>query len=235
MSKNRKLDSVEITATIEQLKNRIGDRFPSSSLKVVTNDLISISEQTFKNIEYLKKPNLKIRLFSSLIIFLGSMCILYPLTHLNIKMIPKDSIDFVSISNAAFQFFVFLFAGFIYVTSIESKRKRKKALKLLNELRTILHVIDMHQLTKDPYLISKNKNTVNSPNREYDKFELERYLNYCSEISSLTSKIAALYAQNIQDEIIIDAVNDIEMLASSHSRKIWQKIYIITSSEECNQ
>ena len=235
MSKNRQLDSVEITATIEKLKNRIGDRFPSSSLKVVTNDLISISEQTHKNIQYLKKPNLKIRLFSSFIILLGLFCILYPLTHLTVNITPKDTIDFVSISHSAFELFIFLFAGLIYVTSIESKRKRKKALKFINELRTILHVIDMHQLTKDPYLISKNKNTVNSPHREYNKFELERYLNYCSEIASLTSKIAALYAQNIQDEIIIDAVNDIEMLASSHSRKIWQKIYIITSSEECNQ
>ena len=48
---------------------------------------------------------------------------------------------------------------------------------------------------------------------------------------TLTSKLAALYAQNLPDPIIIDAVNDIENLTASFSRKIWQKITILDSYE----
>jgi hypothetical protein len=44
---------------------------------------------------------------------------------------------------------------------------------------------------------------------------------------SLTSKLAALYAQVLPDTVVIDAVNEIENLTANFSRKIWQKISII--------
>jgi hypothetical protein len=59
------------------------------------------------------------------------------------------------------------------------------------------------------------------------EFELARYLDYCSEMLSLTGKLAALYMQNMRDPVIIDSVNEIEDLTTSLSRKIWQKIMIL--------
>ncbi|MET0336210.1 MAG: hypothetical protein ABW063_00460, partial [Caulobacter sp.] len=56
---------------------------------------------------------------------------------------------------------------------------------------------------------------------------LMRYLDYCSEMLSLTGKLAALYMQNMRDPVIIEAVNEIEDLTTSLSRKIWQKIMIL--------
>jgi hypothetical protein len=61
-------------------------------------------------------------------------------------------------------------------------------------------------------------------------FELTRYLDYCSEMLSLTSKLAALYAQNLPDPVVIDAVNEIESLTTNLSQKIWQKITILDAS-----
>ncbi|RVD39812.1 hypothetical protein EN746_32970, partial [Mesorhizobium sp. M8A.F.Ca.ET.023.02.2.1] len=57
--------------------------------------------------------------------------------------------------------------------------------------------------------------------------DLARYLDYCSEMLSITGKIAALFAQSVNDAVVIDGVNDIENLASNLSRKIWQKITLI--------
>ena len=59
------------------------------------------------------------------------------------------------------------------------------------------------------------------------EFELIRYLDYCSEMLSLTGKLAALYMQDMRDPVIIEAVNEIEDLTTSLSRKIWQKIMIL--------
>ena len=59
------------------------------------------------------------------------------------------------------------------------------------------------------------------------RFELTRYLDYCSEMLSLTNKLAALYAQHLPDPVIIYAVNDIEQLTTNLSSKIWQKITIL--------
>ena len=88
-------------------------------------------------------------------------------------------------------------------------------------------MIDMHQLNKDPYIFLNEQKTTHSPKRNYTKFELQRYLDYCSETSSLVAKVAALYAQSIQDEIVISSVNEIEVLTTGLNREVWQKIIVL--------
>jgi hypothetical protein len=58
-------------------------------------------------------------------------------------------------------------------------------------------------------------------------FELSRYLDYCSEMLSLTGKVGALYVQNLHDPVALASVNEIETLTTGLSRKIWQKLMII--------
>ena len=41
---------------------------------------------------------------------------------------------------------------------------------------------------------------------------------------SLTSKVAAIYGFNNRDEMVLNTINNIEMLSSSLSSKMWQKI-----------
>ena len=97
----------------------------------------------------------------------------------------------------------------------------------LHKLRSIVHVVDMHQLTKDPSaVVSGGPPTAHSPKRELSGFELIRYLDYCSELLSLTGKVAALYAQVSRDAVVVSAVQELEQLATSLSQKIWQKILI---------
>ena len=57
--------------------------------------------------------------------------------------------------------------------------------------------------------------------------QLGRYLDYCSELLSVTSKLAALLVQHSADEVILGAVNEIETLTTGLSGKIWQKIRLI--------
>ena len=57
--------------------------------------------------------------------------------------------------------------------------------------------------------------------------ELGRYLDYCSELLSVTSKLAALLVQYFNDEVVLGAVNEIETLTTGLSGKIWQKIRLL--------
>ena len=59
------------------------------------------------------------------------------------------------------------------------------------------------------------------------RYELVRYLSYCSEMLSLASKAAAVYADNVHDATVVDAVGDIERLTANLSQKIWQKITLV--------
>ncbi|HUE38002.1 MAG TPA: hypothetical protein VMR29_00760, partial [Candidatus Binatia bacterium] len=54
-----------------------------------------------------------------------------------------------------------------------------------------------------------------------------RYLDYCSEMLSIVSKIAALYVQDLRDTLTLSAVDEVESLTAGLSRKVWQKIAII--------
>ena len=86
----------------------------------------------------------------------------------------------------------------------------------------------MHQLTKDPeQLLSAEPNTPSSPERMMSPPELGRYLDYCSELLSVTSKLAALLVQYFNDEVLLGAVNEIETLTTGLSGKIWQKIRLL--------
>ena len=54
-----------------------------------------------------------------------------------------------------------------------------------------------------------------------------RYLDYCSEMLSLTGKVAVLYVQDFGDPIVTASANEVEQLCTGLSRKIWQKLMIL--------
>ena len=54
--------------------------------------------------------------------------------------------------------------------------------------------------------------------------QVERYLDYCSEMLSLVGKTAALCAEESRDSVILETVSTVENLTVGLSRKIWQKI-----------
>ena len=122
---------------------------------------------------------------------------------------------------------VMIGAAFYFIGKFENSLKQKKILYALQELRTIIHVIDLHQLTKDPAPILQN-NSEHSPERALSKSELNSYLDYCSEMLSLTSKVAATYGFNCNDQIVLETIHNIEVLSGTLSNKIWQKITINT-------
>jgi hypothetical protein len=134
----------------------------------------------------------------------------------------------LQVAESAAQDLIFLGVAIYFLFTLEARLHRRVSLQALHRLRTIVHIVDMHQLTKDPeHLLSPGMETASSPERRMTRFELSRYLDYCSELLSLSSKLAALHAQYLNDPVVLDAVNDIEVLASNLSSKIWQKIVIL--------
>jgi hypothetical protein len=90
----------------------------------------------------------------------------------------------------------------------------------------------MHQLTKDPESTHQQRPTASSPKRTLTTFELSRYLDYCSEILSLTSKIGAIYVQEFPDPVAQEAADQLATLTNDLSRTIWQKMMILDRAVE---
>jgi hypothetical protein len=140
-----------------------------------------------------------------------------------------DGVDeWLQIVESGAQSLVFFGLGVLFLLSLEQRHRRRLALAAIHELRSLCHVIDMHQLTKDPdSLAHPDGRTAHSPDRHLTKYESARYLDYCSEMLSLTAKVGASYAQTANDPVILAAVREIQELASDLSSELWQKIVIL--------
>jgi hypothetical protein len=227
----RSLDSEKIVHTIEILCRRIDERFPESGLSNVCRELLTIAGESQQRSAWIAKPQRAIRIFTWVLLVLLAGGLIVVLTH---AAWPRDGFELVGLVQgleAGLNITILLGAAALFLATVEVRIKRKRALKAIHELRALAHVIDMHQLTKDPSLVlGQERDTAASPKRVMTTFELGRYLDYCSEMLSLTGKVAALYAQDLDDPVVVEAVNDIEMLATNLSRKVWQKIAILQAA-----
>jgi hypothetical protein len=224
----RKLDEEKTIKTIGVLNSRIEERFPNSGLSRVCKELIDIAKESEEKAAWFSKPNYGVRFFVGLIVVSSIAILIYSSNYIKITAEVFTWGEFIQIMEAGINNLILIGAALLFLVSFEIRLKRKRALEALYELRAIAHVIDMHQLTKDPSKIFiKQVLTPSSPNLSLSPFELTRYLDYSSEMLSLVGKIAAIYGENMKDQIVLSAVNEIESLTTGLSRKIWQKIIIL--------
>ncbi|MEZ5959862.1 MAG: hypothetical protein R3C30_05475 [Hyphomonadaceae bacterium] len=219
-------------ATLDKLQDRINERFPQAGLARVCNDVIQAARFSARDAASLARPHLFWRLGALALILAGLAAQVAAFRFLNIRAETLTAPELVQGLEAAVNLLI-LFGGAIwFIMSLEERRKRQRALDALHRLRQLAHVIDMHQLTKDPTVVLDQHKTAASPERTMTQFELTRYLDYCAEMLSLIGKLAALYADRVRDSVVIAAVNDVEDLTAGLGRKIWQKITIIGALEE---
>lgn len=210
------------------METRVTERFPNASLVGVAAELKAIAIDAKLRAEKLSEPIQWLRVATFASVFLGIMVFFFIGTFLNFDRIATGAFDFVQGIEATINAVVLAGLGFITIAKSEERIKRRKVLDGLHGLRSVIHIIDMHQLTKDPVSLRTGfKPTPSSPERKLTPNELVRYLDYCSEMLSLTGKISALYAQAVPDMEVVNAVNDVEALGGNLSRKIWQKIMLI--------
>lgn len=220
------LDPEKIIGTLETLVRRIGERFPRSGLESVGRQLTEIARLTSARADALARPNYMMRMIVGLVLASGLSLIAWLGWFAHGLETSTELTNVMQGLDSATSLMIVLGGGALYLSTFEGRWRRDRAMKGLHELRSIVHVIDMHQLSKDPSAFGAPR-TTSSPDRPMSVWQLLRYLGYCSELLSLASKVAALYADKIRDPAIVDAVGDIERLTAHLSQKIWQKIELI--------
>jgi hypothetical protein len=223
----RQLEPQRIIETVQALHLRIRDRFPDSGLGKLVLDLLSVANETVARTQWIQRTHLPLRIGAWVLIVAIMALLIY--TLLNIHQFQfSDYTNFIQALDSSISSVVFIGAAIIFLITWEKRIKRNRALLAIHELRAMAHIVDMHQLTKDPeFCFTLATSTKSSPKRAMTPFELNRYLDYCGEALALISKIAALYVQDFQDPELLDAVDDIEDLTAGFSRKVWQKISIL--------
>ena len=234
------LEPKRIVSTIEVLNKRIEERFPDAGLKDVCSKVLKLAKNMESRADWIGKPVVWLRLVTWLVIAAIIVLTVGPfvwalLSPAAESMEPLGLSDLIQLMEAAINDVLLIGAAIFFLLTTETRYKRKRALGALHEIRSIAHVIDMHQLTKDPHRIlngEQYRNTSLSPKMEMTRFELHRYLDYCSEMLALLGKIAAVYVQEFDDGVALASAAEIETLTTGLSSKIWQKIGILSIVED---
>jgi hypothetical protein len=217
-----------ILETQRRLYQRIAARFPGSGLRELAGELGSLAEWAAGRAEEIRRPNLLIRIPVALLL-LGALGFgIWMATSVDLrddlrKMGPFQTVEMVLRAS------VFFGAVILFLTTLEVRLKRRRTLAALHELRAIAHVVDMHQVAKDPEGLLRADPAGGEAANQTTKtpLELNHYLHYCNELLAIISKIAALYVQDFPDAATVAAVDQVENLCSGLSQKIWQKIMIL--------
>lgn len=227
MGKLPGLDSRKILQTARRLHQRMVERFPDRGLTAVGERVCLASAEAAAVATWLRRPLLWYRTVATLIIATMLAILAGAFSYLRTGLERLDLQSLLQTLESGVNDLIFVGVAVFFLVNLERRLKRRRALGVLHELRSLAHIIDMHQLTKDPESVTWGENkTPSSPERDLTSPELKRYFDYCSEMLSILSKLAALLVQNFDDPVTLSAVNEVEELTSGMSRKIWQKIMV---------
>jgi len=222
------LEAPAVRETVQELYGRIEARFPKRGLLAVCGDLLLLVEEVQNSSNRTHQRIHIARLASRVVMVLvlaGTAFALIMAARDVVRHGLDSFVDLLPLIETAINDIVFAGIAVFFLWSFPERVQRGQLLTLLHQLRSTAHIIDMHQLTKDPEQLKPSfVRTSKSTRLNMSRDEVERYLDYCSEMLSLVGKTAALCAEESRDNVVLETVSRIENLTVGLSRKIWQKI-----------
>ena len=225
------LAAAHVGATVAHLERRIFARFGERGLTKVARDLghlvVLVQTQADQSHDRLRRTTLVARSVGMAIIGATLVALVFSMRSAVIDGMARTT-DWVPLIESVVNDLVFAAIAVVFLWAFPERLERRTLLRLLHRLRSLAHVIDMHQLSKDPEQLSPTyKPTEQSIVHGLDAEQLHHYLTYCSEMLSLTAKTAALCGEHTTDGVVLETTSDIETLTTELSNKIWQKISLL--------
>ena len=258
-SRYQRLDGAAVRGSAATLQRRIYARFPRRSLWEVAGELIALVDEVVEGGGISRRRIRTARALSRLgvlavLLVFGSAI---ALAAASIWADPEvlGPVDWLPLLETVVNDLVFAGIAIFFLIAVPQRMERARVLRVLHRLRSLAHVIDMHQLVKVPERLpapargtggtttpgappgegagpaprggAAASSGENGGDLDMSRSEMTQYLDYCTEMLSLVGKTAALFAEDTTDGDVLDAVEGIETLTSDMARKVWQKIAII--------
>jgi len=224
----RKLDADQIVGTVRRLRERVAERFPDSGLSRVSLELEQVASTAAARASWIAQRNYWLRGCVIFFILAFGAVLFFMARQVRVSVQVNNIAELLQGVDAGLNMLILLGGAIFFLISLEQRIKRRRALKAVHELRSLAHVVDMHQITKDPeLLLNRDHSAAAQRKRSMSCGDLGRYLGLCSEMLTLISKVAALHVQDYDDPVVLSAVDQIEDLTTSLCNKIWQKIMIL--------
>jgi hypothetical protein len=230
-----RLEPEPVLDTVHRLEARIAARFPNRGLRRLVTELVELTGDVQQDAEDIRGRVRKIRLASRIAAAVVAAATVLAVVLAGHQALDEGTggkgLDWLYLVESSINDLAYAAIALYFLYGLPERVQRGRTLKLLHRLRSLAHIVDMHQLTKDPERLKPGfRTTSESPDPGLDRDQMEHYLDYCSELLSLVSKTAALCAEESRDDVVLQTVSRIEQLTNGMSRKIWQKISVLPSA-----
>lgn len=219
------LDAAKVRATVDKLRGRISARFGARGLTNVADELSGLVQQVA---DETSASHVRLRRATAVawtaagVLILGTLALFVWATHDARTDAPDSTFEWLPLLESGINDLIFVGLAVLFLVSAPERRERARLLAVLHRLRSLAHVIDMHQLAKNP-----EQAPIESDSDELDAAQLHHYFDYCSELLSLVAKTAALSAEHTSDSVVLDTVSTLETMTANLSASIWQKIQLL--------
>ena len=185
-----RLEAEPVLLTLRQLRERIGARFPKRGLYQASGDLVDLAGRVAESSELSRGRLRVVRVVSRaliLVIVVGALVAIgFAIRSAVNEGGPEHDVEWLSLVESGVNDLIFASVAIWFLFTVPERLRRADSLALLHELRSLAHIIDMHQLNKDPERLRESFTpTPVSPTLDLTFEELEHYLDYCSELLSL--------------------------------------------------
>lgn len=225
-----RLNAQHVIGTVDRLERRIGARFEGRGLHRVAGELRELSEEVATVSSdarlHVRSVTIFTRIAMLAVVVVTGTAVAFAARGLD--EFAGGTLAWVTLLESAINDLVFAAIALYFLYALPSRVVRGRLLAVLHRLRSLAHIVDMHQLTKDPERLRPDfVCTDESVSHDLDRAEMEHYLDYCSELLACVGKVAALCAEESQDSVVLNTVASVETLTTDMSRKIWQKISLL--------
>jgi len=222
----RTINPTKLVLTISKMAERVEEHFPGSGLSSLASEITEVAEGTVARVAEIKKPRIALRFTVGVMVILALASPLICSFLLSFREEVTNLGEFLQATDAGLHMLLLLAGGIVFLIGMENRMRRNQALEALAEFRSLAHLVDLHQINKDPGL-DGSPAPENDTRTVRSDHELAFYLDYSGDLLSIVGKLSAYYAQNLQDRVILDAVTEIETLTSTLSNKLWLKILVL--------
>src|SRR5208337_1786438 len=199
---DRHLDPSKLIKTSAGLTAWIDKDFSQAHLARVAANVHRLTQEAVVTAQRIRRPiwSLRIGIWGLILAVIAGA------VHQLVTHRPDEILHFLDETKGAALYIGAFLLGFI---TLEVRIKRRRALKAINELRAVAHIVDMHQLVKDQTIEEFRERT--TPEK------MESYLHACIALLALLSKIGQLYVEHFPDTVATQSVNDFEMITTGLS------------------
>lgn len=220
----RTLDPEKLVAAACKLADKVNHSFPSSGLGALAREVSCLTRETIVRLTFIERPNWPLRIAVAVLVVLAVLGPLIFSAMLQFRETVGSLGDFLEATDAGLQMVLLLGASIAFLVTLEGRIRRNRALAAIAEFRSMAHLVDMHQINKDPGIDHRPAPSGADRRTVRSDAKLVLYLDHASDLLALIGKLAAYYGQHLRDRVVLDAVNEIESLTTGMSANLWQKI-----------